>query len=85
MHRLYWLYSCFFPLNSVKVAASIVFVHVAVLDFLDEFPLTFPGLLCVLELQSMLIHGEAHSLEQFVSNWHRYFHMEDTNLNTLVM
>lgn len=69
MHRLYWLYFVLpsFHLNSVKVAASIIFVHVAVLDFLDEFSLTFPCLLCVLEFQSMLVHGEAHGL-YIVSN-----------------
>lgn len=49
-------------LDAVKVTAEIILIQVTLLYLLRHLALALSGLLGVLELQPVLVHGESHSL-----------------------
>ena len=49
-------------LQALKIAPEVVLVQVALLDLLGHLTLTLSGLLGVLKLEAVLIHGETHGL-----------------------
>lgn len=48
--------------DAIKVAAEVIVVEVTLLYVVGHLPLPLPCFLCVLELESVLVHREAHSL-----------------------
>lgn len=55
------------PLDRIEIAASIFVIHVSFLDLLGQLALALTGLLGTLQLETVLVHGEAHSL-RYVSD-----------------
>lgn len=51
-----------FILHAFKLSSQVVFIQVSILYLLGHFALALTSLLGILEFESMLIHGEAHSL-----------------------
>lgn len=51
-------------LDAVKIPACVILVHVSLLDLLSQLPFPFPRLLCILQLEPMLIHRESHGLKE---------------------
>lgn len=49
-------------LDGIEIATSILIVHVPFLDLLGELSLPLPRFLGTLQLQTVLVHGEPHSL-----------------------
>lgn len=50
-------------LDGIEIATSILIVHVSFLNLLGELPLPLPRFLGTLQLQTVLVHGEPHSLD----------------------
>jgi len=57
-----WLWLFVDRLHALKLAAKVVFVQVALLDLLGHLSLPLARLLSALQLQPVLVHGEAHCL-----------------------
>lgn len=49
-------------LNGIEITTGIFIIHVSLLDLLGKLALPFPSFLGTLELQTVLVHGETHSL-----------------------
>lgn len=50
-------------LDGIEITTSILIVHVSLLDLLGKLALALPCLLSTLQLQSVLVHRESHSLK----------------------
>lgn len=53
-------------LQSLKVSPSIILINLAILNLFGKLPLPLPRLLRILELESMLVHGEPHGFDTLV-------------------
>lgn len=49
-------------LDGIEIATSILIIDVSLLNLLSEFSLPLPRFLGALQLQTVLVHGEPHSL-----------------------
>lgn len=49
-------------LHALEVSTHVIIVQVALLNLVGHLPLAFSGFLGVLQLESVLVHGETHSL-----------------------
>lgn len=50
-------------LDPIKVSTQVVLVEVTFLYIIGHLALSLAGLLCALELEAVLVHGEAHGLK----------------------